>query len=311
MKVAVLMSTFNGESYVSEQLDSLLQQSYTDFEIYIRDDGSSDETLNIINSYKDKYTEVKVMESTENLGCARSFLSLLNSVEADYYFFCDQDDVWYRNKIEDCLSEFEPTDGPHLVHCDLKIVDEELSTIENSFYRYQNMAPHIGYEKNRLVVQNYIVGCTMCFNKDLRDLVLHHYSDELNVAMHDWWIALVARFFGKVTYINEQLIDYRQHNNNVLGAANNSLSRYLKSFTSGMGVKRVQNFTEKVSAQASSFYDCYSTKLQKDDKRLFRHAIKFNTKLGVINLLKLMILENIRLQGLKRNFALIFTSIKR
>jgi rhamnosyltransferase len=310
-KVAVLLSTYNGENYLECQLNSLLNQNYSDIDIYIRDDGSSDNTIQVIRQFEDKYENLHFMTDSKNLGCASSFLFLLENIDADYYFFCDQDDVWHYNKIQVSLSVFEESDGPHLSHCDLNIVDEKLNILNDSFYKHQALNPIIGFEKNRLLVQNYIVGCTICLNRKLRDLVVTSIrnNDVIDVAMHDWWVALIARFFGKITFIHKSLIDYRQHQSNVLGASNNSLSRYLSSFISGTGVQRVRSFTSKVSLQASVFYLSYGEHLSDYEKCIVQRATKFDTTLGFINMFKLMCLNKMRLQGLKRNFALLFTSL--
>lgn len=309
--VAVLVSTYNGEHYIKEQLDSILNQSYNEVEIFIRDDGSSDRTVEIIEEYIGMHKNIHLIDNDENLGCAASFLSLLEHVNADYYFFCDQDDVWSEKKVEITLSSFlNNNDIPHLVHSDLFVVNESLNMINQSFYDYQKLDPIIGYDKKKLVVQNYIVGCTVCINKELRDLVVKYIniSGINGIAMHDWWIALTAMFFGKITYIARPLVHYRQHDNNVLGAPDNSFIRYMNSFFSGRGIEKVRGFTKKVSIQSDAFLNTYEHLLCNEDIELLKRAKLFDTNLGAGNMLKLIFSNKIRLQGKKRNLALIYTS---
>ncbi|WP_332402557.1 glycosyltransferase family 2 protein [Vibrio metschnikovii] len=312
--VAVLVSTYNGEHYLKEQLDSILNQSYKEIEIFIRDDGSSDRTVEIIEEYTSTHKNINFIDNCVNLGCAESFLSLLDNVNADYYFFCDQDDIWIDKKVEITLSKFSNNnDIPHLVHSDLFVVNESLNIINQSFYDYQKLDPIVGYDKKKLVVQNYIVGCTVCINKELRDLVVKYMNVPgiHGVAMHDWWVALTAIFFGKITYIDSPLVYYRQHDNNVLGAPDNSFRRYMNSFFSGHGIEKVRSFTKKVSIQSDAFLKAYGHLLSNKDIDLLNRAKLFDSSLGVGNMLKLIFIYNISLQGKKRNLALIYTSFRK
>ncbi|WP_279451240.1 glycosyltransferase family 2 protein [Aeromonas hydrophila] len=307
-KVSILLSVYNGENYLEEQLLSLVNQDYSNIQIYIRDDGSSDGSSKIIYDYSKRYNFIHVLESKDNLGCAESFLFLLEQVESDYYFFCDQDDFWLPNKVRDTLSQF-CGDKPTLVHSDLRIVSESLEQINESFYSYQSINCEIASEKKRIIVQNYIVGCTVAINKKLRDLCVSIEFDHSKVAMHDWWMALIAIFFGKVIYLNKKTILYRQHDKNVLGAPNNTMRRYMHSFISGVGKNRVLNFTEKVSGQASLFISIYGKFLSKEDMEILRLGSSFNCKLGFFNMMTLMFKHRVFLQGLKRNLAILYVSV--
>ncbi len=144
-KINILLSTYNGSKYLKEQLDSLLSQTYKDIEIIVRDDGSSDDTLDILKSY-----DIKLLETKQNLGAMGSFAELLSyavaNSDSEYFMFCDQDDVWNSQKIEKTLEKMQGMeekfgDIPLLVHTDLEVVDEELNTINSSFMKYQNINP--------------------------------------------------------------------------------------------------------------------------------------------------------------------------
>ncbi|MEH0690589.1 glycosyltransferase family 2 protein [Vibrio cholerae] len=314
INVAVLLSVYNGEKYLEAQLDSILSQSYDCvINIYIRNDGSSDSSESIIRNYTGKYENIHFMDNQDNLGCARSFFELLFLVRSDYYFFCDQDDVWHTDKIRNTLALYGNDDTlPILAHTDLNIVDEELNVTCDSFYKFQKLNPEIGMNKNKIVIQNYIVGCTICINEPMKQLLDQDFiiNNADKIAMHDWWVALCAVFFAEVRFHNEPSIDYRQHNSNVLGAKDNSLSRYLRSFlTAKESRKRVLNFTNKVSSQAEAFGVCYENSLDSDDKKLVNLATAFKVDRGFRNMFDLQFVKGLRMQGVKRNLALLYTAL--
>jgi glycosyltransferase involved in cell wall biosynthesis len=228
-KISILLSFYNGSKYLKEQLDSLCSQIYKDIEIITRDDGSSDNTIEILKSY-----DVKLLETKENLGAKRSFGELLDYAVANsdsgYFMFCDQDDVWHDKKIEKTLAkmkemEKEFGDIPLLVHTDLEVVDEKLNTINSSFMEFQK----INSMKNKfhnLLIQNTITGCTMMINRKLAQKSLPIPDGAI---MHDWWIGLVASQFGGIGYVDEPTIKYRQHTSNTVGAKGFDISFVLKS----------------------------------------------------------------------------------
>lgn len=224
--IAILMATYNGEKYIEEQLDSILQQTYSDTVVFIHDDGSTDGTIDIVKKYTEKYPDrVKIVEGEPTGGSKNNFLYLLNKVEADYYMFSDQDDVWLPHKIEtlkSLIDEMEGEDGvnpsetPILVFGDMKVVDEKLDVINDSFIRYNRLdADNLSF--NRLVVQNVVAGCTTLFNRALRDEGLK-YKDRDKLRWHDWWLTLIAAGKGRIAFHNESLQLYRQHGDNSIGA---------------------------------------------------------------------------------------------
>lgn len=218
-KIAILLATYNGEIYLPELLNSLLAQSFQDFCCFIHDDGSDDETIKIIKYYCERYPQKFVLVEGGSTGGAKSnFMYLLNQVEADMYMFCDQDDIWLPNKIE--LTYLQMKDQyktmPVVVYTDLKIVDAELNIIDSSYYHYTAKNP----DRNDLIdllKSNVTVGCTMMINRILRNKALE--LDEIhNIFMHDWWISLIAAATGKLIFLNQPTILYRQHGNNSVGA---------------------------------------------------------------------------------------------
>lgn len=303
-KITVLLSTYNGEHYLQEQLDSLFAQSCKDFEIIARDDGSTDNSLAILKTYA-----ITVLETKENLGAKKSFEALLEfaleTQKSDYFMFCDQDDVWEREKIEKSyvkIQEIEKNhvDMPVLVHTDLKVVDAKLSAVYGSFWEYEHIIPsHNSF--HRLLMQNTITGCTMIINKKLAQQCLP--IPEASI-MHDWWIGLVASQFGVIGYIQEATINYRQHSSNTIGAKKfTHLTVFKKAwdvlFRKNLYLKHLHSNL----AQAKAFLDTYESKLDQETKEMlhdFTHIEEKNfwQKRGILlkyNLLKQGYIRNIGL----------------
>jgi len=223
--IAILLAAYNGEKYLEEQLQSLLDQSYTHFHLFIRDDGSTDGTLSILDRFAKRYPEkMTLLPSGESLGAKGNFSALMAYVSAHrYVMFCDQDDVWMGNKIALTFAKMKELEDEHgkmtplLVHTDLKVADAELQVIDPSFWHYSRLSPGRSHYFNRLVVQNVVTGCTMMLNNPLLKLSLPMPSEAI---MHDWWIALSASAFGKIGIVKTPTIYYRQHSKNTLGAQN-------------------------------------------------------------------------------------------
>lgn len=234
LEVAILMSTYNGDQYVSEQIESILKQSYTNWDLYIRDDNSNDNTVNVIKKFvkNDPRVHFFEAESKTNIGVTRSFFRLLSLTQADVYMFSDQDDVWMKDKVQITTARLKKyMDTPALVHSNLRIVDSELKPISYSMKeRINNLYCN---DKIHLLCENVVTGCTVGINKALKEKLLIDNLCFNNVKMHDWWIAIFAAFFGKVDYIKEPTILYRQHKGNVVGSNKkikiNQLSRSVKN----------------------------------------------------------------------------------
>lgn len=220
-KIAILMATYNGEKYICQQIDSILSQTCKDWELYIHDDGSTDNTIAALESYVEKYPDkIHLIDGKSTGGAKYNFFYLFGQVEAPYYMTCDQDDVWLDKKIEltydKMLTIENKADVPCLVYTELRVVDSELNTIADTMSGYQSLDCH-KRTINQFILQNSVTGCTMMINRALRDKMLH-ITDIDNTIMHDWWAALVAAQFGKTAFIDEPTILYRQHGDNSLGA---------------------------------------------------------------------------------------------
>jgi|SaaInlStandDraft_4_1057021.scaffolds.fasta_scaffold14526_2 glycosyltransferase involved in cell wall biosynthesis len=228
--IAILLATYNGEHYLAEQIDSILRQSFTDWRLYIHDDGSTDRTLDIIKKYsKDHPKNIYHLDDGVIFKNPQgNFLHLLNSVQADWYLFCDQDDFWVENKISslvDSLKSDPNTTIPSLAFSDASIVDQSLSLIHPSLLRNNRTYANLEIMKRNLIFRNCVTGCTMMINNSAKNMTLKYPSK--NIVMHDWWLALVVLFSnGKFIFIDKPLVLYRQHDLNLIGASNDSLSRF-------------------------------------------------------------------------------------
>ena len=146
-KVQILMATYNGEDFLVQQLESILSQTYINWELLISDDGSSDGTLEILREYERKHSDkIKLVSNgKKNRGACANFFYLVSEASADYMMFCDQDDYWKRDKIEVTLKKMTQaedelaSDTPVLVFTDLEIADDKLNTISKSYLRYSNL----------------------------------------------------------------------------------------------------------------------------------------------------------------------------
>lgn len=222
-EVAILMSTYNGEQYLEEQIESILNQTYRECTLYIRDDGSKDHTADIIRKYAKNNQNIVFLNNKyrRNVGVFNSFMELLQKVDARYYFFCDQDDVWCKNKVEISLSllkENEP--GPVCVFTDAEIVNKDLQPIRKMY------AGNVWTDFFQLAFANCVTGCTMAFNDDLKGLIDFKHGLN-NIYMHDWWLALLASHFGRLVYLNQPTLLYRQHGNNVVGGNKKNTIRHV------------------------------------------------------------------------------------
>lgn len=236
--VQVLMSTYNGEKYIREQLDSILKQTYPFVEILIRDDGSSDGTISILKEYSDRYENVTYYQGN-NVGVIQSFLQLLRDSDdsAEYFSFADQDDVWLPEKIERAVEKLKGRncDLPLLYCSDQYVTDEKLNIIKID---EKKARPSFG----NALVQNICTGCTAVMNHALRELV--NQTKPVNIVMHDWWFYILASLKGEVIYDDTPHMYYRQHGSNEWGAKTGKwtvLKYRLKQLTKKRGYIYRQN----------------------------------------------------------------------
>jgi len=216
-RIDILLATYNGEKYIKEQLESILNQTYANFNLLISDDKSTDNTVEILKEYEKKDNRIKVFTQETNLGYIKNFEFLLKQVTSEYYMLSDQDDVWHKDKVSKSYDKLTK-ENLDLVFCDLEVVDKDLNTIHNSMFRFLKIDKRIKkYDDYRLIyLDNCVTGCTIISRKKFLDLILPLPSTT-KYLVHDYWIALVISMHGKFSYIDEPLIKYRQHGNNEIG----------------------------------------------------------------------------------------------
>ncbi|MGN8833597.1 glycosyltransferase family 2 protein [Selenomonas montiformis] len=208
-RVAVMMSTYNGEKYLREQIDSILQQDDVIVDLYIRDDGSSDGTAALLKEY-DMRANVHV-DYAENIGVIASFMNLLYNVPKtyNYYAFSDQDDFWLKEKLKAAIDRIQEEHLPNLYFSRKKYVDETLKPLPMTDYIVRGTT--IGFA----LMNSCASGCTMVFNRVLCDKLCQWRPDPRYMSMHDAWIYIVAAAIGNVVYDPDSYILYRQHGDNV------------------------------------------------------------------------------------------------
>lgn len=261
--VQVLLSTYNGERYITEQIESIMKQSYPDVSVLVRDDGSSDGTVEQIQRMEQLYPGRIELIQGSNLGLVGSFFELLvmSDPHAEYYCFCDQDDVWLDHKVKSAVTKLDipvHTGEPSMVFTSTQLTDGELNSKgiwpkpprrEPSFYNalYENVA----------------IGATITMNQSARNLFIKGKSVDSNkILMHDWWLYLLISAFGKVIYDPVPSMLYRQHGNNVVGGSNSPVEKIKNKFNS---FKRHIG-KDLLQTQALEFRRLYGEQLE-DEKR--------------------------------------------
>ena len=216
MKINIVLSTYNGAKFLAEQIESIQKQTFTDWQLLIRDDGSTDETPQIIKQFvvADKRIKFINADKRENFGVIKNFFTLVKFEAADYYFFSDQDDVWLPNKMATMLDEAAKHDQakPLMVYMDLSVVDQNLVVTQPSMIRSQSH--HANTTLLAELTENTVTGGVAMINHALAE----KWVDTDDIVMHDWYLALLATATGKLVYIDKPGELYRQHDNNVLGA---------------------------------------------------------------------------------------------
>ena len=216
--IDILMATYNGEKYLKEQIDSILNQTYKNFRLIISDDCSKDATKNILKEYEKKDDRITVYIQEKNIGVTKNFEFLLNKVENEFYMLSDQDDVWFKDKVEKSLKKIEESKSD-LVFTDLKVTDESLNVTSNSYWSLKGFKNKIKKHCNfdGLYLNNFVTGCTIISKKKFIPTIIPFKLNSKNV-IHDYWIALVVSLKGKITYLNQPTMFYRQHLENEIGS---------------------------------------------------------------------------------------------
>lgn len=271
--VDILMATYNGECYVREQIRSIQAQTFKDWRLLVSDDCSTDGTLEAVRDMAGADKRIQIASERVRLGSAKAnFMSLLKSASASYIMFCDQDDVWLPNKIALSLKKMQKledaagSDSPLMVFTDMRVVDDMLSPIADSFEEYSSIDPS-RTKLRQLIAQSVGAGCTTLINKSAA-FKAARLNDAENIVMHDWWVFLVCAAFGNIAYLDESTSLYRQHGDNAVGATAYSPIKKALNFT-GM-----QKSVKDTARQAKLFDRIYKDELSDAQRDLIAHYIQ-------------------------------------
>lgn len=206
-KIDILMATYNGEKYLAEQIDSIICQTYKNWNLLIRDDGSSDNTFKILMEYEKRDDRIKIIKDEKgNLGIVKNFEELLKISDSELIMFSDQDDVWKKDKIKIMIKYVSDYD---LIVSDAIVVNEKLECVNESLF-------YVVKSKNGIIkntIKNTYYGCCMLFQRKILKKVLPIPNNK--EIGHDLWIGLISERYYKVKFINEKLIYFRRHLNNI------------------------------------------------------------------------------------------------
>ncbi len=326
-RIQVLLAAYNGEAYIGEQIDSILEQTVPGVELLISDDGSSDRTPEILREYHEKYPERitlydcrrrsagsgegrgRAPQKSEVPAPASHFFRLLDKADADYILFSDQDDVWKPEKTAVLLEEMKKLERgtpegnrlPALVFSDMEVVDEQLRSIAPGFFAYSRVCPDRTFLSG-LLVENPVTGGAMMINRALARLAL---PEPDACCMHDWWIALCASCFGQISCVKEALSEYRQHSSNVLGARRTGSLKDVRERL--RRTEQVRDNYLRMFAQARAFEDRYGGRLsagQRETLRAFDELPYQRPAQRLVNMIRNRFAKSSRLLTLAQCFTI-------
>lgn len=306
--VDILLATWNGEPFLAQQLESLLSQTFVDWRLILRDDNSTDGTQTIISDYAVKLgARLSVVENSEgNLGAKENFSALMGKVTAPYAMYCDQDDVWLPSKIEHYLAGIHELelkygrDTPLLLFGDLTATDDSLNVIAPSLWKYKNVNPTRETKLSRLLLRNIVTGCACIMNQSLVQLAKPIPNE---ARMHDAWVALVAASCGRLAWLNEPLVLYRQHGRNVVGMRTwpKLLWQLIREpLDQWMDQKR---FLHSSQIQARALYATHSSLMSEADRELVSVFANLSGA-GPLRKRCQLIMHGILYEGVARNLLL-------
>jgi len=297
--IQVLLSTFNGEKYIRTQLDSILRQKEVSIHCMIRDDGSIDNTFEILSEYNKQYENIELIKG-ENIGYGPSFMDLIRrSGDCDYYAFSDQDDVWEPQKLISAIDKLKSHTGntPIMYFSNCTIVDDNLKEI-GMLHNKRDIIPS---KKISALLQGFAPGCTMVFNTRSRDLIKMYRPQQIYA--HDFWIPLLHIYLGKIIYDHDAHILYRQHENNVFGRNRSLLKlariklrfiRHQPNYYSRLAKDLIAGYGDLLdSSDLPQLMEIsgYKNTIAKRFKLLVNKDVKRNTLRGTL-ILKILILSS-------------------
>lgn len=261
--VQIIMATYNGEKFLEEQLDSLLAQTWADIRVEVCDDGSVDQTCEIVERYVQKDSRISIHRNEKNKGYVRNFLEGMQRSETEYIMFCDQDDIWDQDKVEVTLHAMEQAekanaDMPVLVFTDAVNFDSDTGEEQGRFHHNSHLNTK-KVDSAHLFMENKVIGCTVMVNRAILP-----YLTEIpkEIRVHDWWLALICSHFGQIVYLDRPTLRYRQHSGNMIGGS--SFGSYVKDRLAG-----IQNQREALRSsyqQGQAFLSLYGDRMTQEQR---------------------------------------------
>ena len=278
--VDILMATYNGEAFVEEQVQSIIGQSFTDWRLLIHDDGSTDNTVNILRRLMQEDDRIQLLEDGIcHFGVARNFIHLVNSSSAQYCMFCDQDDIWLPNKIEEMLGEIKrySQEIPQVVYSNAYLWTSQKGIISD-----KNTLTYPTTLRQTLFLNTGIQGAAAIFNRKMCDRI----GEELCFyAMHDHVLLLAGICFGEVHYLHKSLMYYRQHENNLTGNAPGSKRKKLKLMWQNRNVPLVSR--EHYNG-LKTFYENFKESVLADDRQVIEIFLSLSDKNFLVRLWRIV-----------------------
>ena len=285
-KIEILMATYNGEKYIREQIDSIISQTYSNWTLLIRDDGSKDNTVKIIKEYEKKDKRIKLLEDNKgNLGFVKNFEELLKNSSEEFIMFSDQDDYWLEDKIERYINELKKISKdemkkPLLLHSNSFVCDENLEIIKEKFI---NSKVALQYQENSYFFSYMVQGSTTLINRKLIDICIPFFKD---VTVHDRYFHLLTEFLGKRVFIDKTLMKYRQHENNKIGAKGNIIKkilkkRYFEENERNLILKMKKKYKAEIEKEKKELIDRYLEVTDRNKSRILRFIKSFKFKIDI------------------------------
>lgn len=290
MNISIILCTYNSDTYLDQQLKSFTTQneSADSIELIVSDDSSSQDNVYARVDSLDKLEafSTRVVSGPKTGSACQNFLSALKlDCEGDWVFLSDQDDIWPDNKLSKYCSVMSKLDNsiPQVIFSDASLIDENGVEVHKSFYRYENLNVSI-LRTDDILFENCVQGATICLNREMLNLIRESLDGEdiSSILMHDWWIAILVRYYGNWTYIDEALLMYRQHENNAVGARGYShiLVKFIRSPKDSLckllALKKQLNLWTKVSKKLRGRSSYHSVKMSLNNLSLLKLVlIKF------------------------------------
>lgn len=274
--ISVAMCTFNGEKYIKEQIESIINQSLVPDEIVICDDCSKDNTVNIIKEVLDNWSgKVHLAVNEKNLGYRKNFEKAISLCKGNIIFLSDQDDVWNRNKIEIMVNALNNSDAILAFH-DVEVVDENLNLIKRSFWKLLrfNYQKFLHNDFRRIFASNVVQGSACVFRKELFNYAIPFPE----TAVHDEWLGLVTVAKGRIIPVNKSLAKYRQSGNNAVGAGTVSLLEKITKLITDLHVQNIKLVNELIRRQ--EVLNCFHKRFCRESLiicREYKKYLDFNT----------------------------------